>query len=65
MSPPRYFFAQDNSSHWYLVDADRREEWQRWCELDDEHPASWDVPEYAQRLEGGVSQVTFTEPDCL
>jgi len=63
VSPPRYFFAQDSSSHWYLVDADRRAEWDAWADLPEEDENAWEPPDFAQRLDGHPSQITFTEPE--
>jgi len=61
-SPKRYFLARDPSCHWYLVDASKRVEWMRWADLDEDDEASWNAPDYAQRLEGSVSQVEFSDP---
>lgn len=58
----RFFFAQDNSFHWYLVRADRRDEWDAWCELDADDERSWVTPDYAQRLNTRPSRVTFENP---
>lgn len=57
----RYFFGQDNSSHWYLVQADKWSDWLRWSELEESDERSWTVPEYATRLDYGPMHYSFTE----
>lgn len=59
----RYFLDQDNSSHWYLVDASRRKEWSAWLELTEDDERSWELPDFAERLDGGPQRVVFTEPE--
>ena len=59
----RSFIDQDSSGHWYLVDADKRAEWSRWYQLDDDDPMAWDVPSYAKRLTRGPHRVTFTNAE--
>jgi hypothetical protein len=58
----RYFFSQDNSSHWYLVPADKRSEWSLWCGLDEDDERAWDAPKWAQRIDGAVQWWTFEAP---
>lgn len=58
----RFFFAQDCDGHWFLVDADRRSDWDAWTALDGDDEAAWDAPEYAQALGGGYQGFTFTDP---
>jgi len=57
----RYFLDQDNSSHWYIVRADKREEWDTWTTLDEDDPEGWKVPSFAYSIDG-PNQVTFTSP---
>ncbi len=62
MTDRRYFLAQDQSTHWYLVPAERRQDWDAWCNLDEDDAASWERPDWASRLDGDPSRVTFAEP---
>lgn len=62
MSEERFYFSRDNSCHWYLVPVERREEFERWASLDEDDEAGWDPPEWARRLNGALSRVTFTDP---
>jgi hypothetical protein len=62
MKPQRYFLSQDNSSHWYLVPVENREEWDAWCNLDEDDEAAWDAPDFARRLDGGPNGITFSDP---
>jgi hypothetical protein len=55
----RYFLDRDNDGHWYLVPADKRDEWDAWTDLDPDDEASWDVPEWAMSLGYAPSLVTF------
>ena len=58
----RFFLDMDSSFHWYLVPVCRRAEWEAWNALDDDNEAGWVAPDYANRLNGSVSRVTFTDP---
>lgn len=58
--PVEYFLGQDNSGHWYLVLASRRQEWYSWTELDDEDEAAWEAPDFAERLDGSPGRVIFS-----
>ena len=55
----RYFFAQDNSCHWYLVEAAERVHWDAWLELSEDDERAWDHPPFATRLDSGIEQATF------
>lgn len=55
----RYFLGMDCGGHTYIVEWDRRHDWAEWCEINEDDPRSWEVPEYA-RLAGGVW--TFADP---
>lgn len=63
MNPKRYFLDQDNDSHWFLVDADRRAEWEAWCQLADDDSQGWTPPDCATPLAGAPSNVTFEQPE--
>lgn len=56
----RYFIGRDQSSHAYYVPWVKRAEWIAWSDLDDDDERSWDVPEYAVRIDGGT--LTFENP---
>ena len=56
-----YFLGRDQSSHWYLVPTEHRDEWEAWSGMDDNDEASWTTPEWACRIDG-PSFVTFTDP---
>lgn len=58
----RFFFDQDSSCHWYLVEASHRQEWEIWRDLDGNDPASWKTPPFAQRIDGDISQIEFEAP---
>jgi hypothetical protein len=57
-----YMLVQDQSSHWYLIPADRRPEWDAWSELDEDDEAAWDAPEFAVPVNGNPSRVVFSGP---
>lgn len=59
MSDERYFLGHDNSGHDYVVPVSRRDEWFRWLEIPEDDERSWEVPEYAKRIDG---RLTFTDP---
>jgi len=58
----RFFLDQDNSCHWYLVQEQFRKEWDAWTNLPEDDERSWEAPSFAERLDGGPQQVTFTDP---
>lgn len=57
----RYFIDRDESGHAYLVNADSRDEWNRWVDLGDS-PDGWDTPPYAERLGYHPAWVEFENP---
>lgn len=61
MKTDRYFFAQDNDCIWYVVEADRREEWEAWTELTADDDRHWVVPDFARQLNHHLSSYTFTD----
>jgi hypothetical protein len=56
----RYFISHDNSGHAYLVPLARIAEWREWVELPDDDERSWDEPDFAWRMDGGL--LSFTDP---
>ena len=64
MSEPlkQYFLGIDNSAHWYLVEQDIREEWNRWCDLSEDDEASWTPPKGAERIDS-PSDIVFALPN--
>lgn len=73
--PERYFFDQDESSHWYMIPVRLREEWKRWeylceryyseCEMMDSEVNEMEVLDSIFdkcRLSGGINYITFENP---
>ena len=58
----RYCLVQDNDSHWYIIPANRRQDWEAHCELDPNDEASWSDPFWAERIDGDPSTVHFENP---
>jgi hypothetical protein len=62
----KYFFDQDDSSHWYMIPAERRVEWNKAKEMDMEidysHKAWCDAGWDDYRTGGGISDIEFTIP---
>ena len=73
--PERFFFDQDESSHWYMIPERLRGLWNEWEAL----PDAWDLVEGERetlrgkqdefertfephRLGGGITHFTFTDP---
>lgn len=56
----RFFIGTDDSGHDYIVPVAKRDEWHAWQDIPEEDLRSWDVPEFAQRIDGGG--LTFTNP---
>ncbi len=52
LSKSRFFIDQDGDSHWYLVDADKRKEWDEWKELpSDTGGTAWETPFFAEAID--------------
>jgi hypothetical protein len=60
VSAPRFFIGHDQSGHEYLVPLGRIHAWRDWCAIDEDDERSWDVPDFARRIDGGA--LTFTDP---
>ena len=52
-----FFFARDNSCHWYMVPERTRSVWDAWSELDEDDEESWEAPEGAVLVNGPLSQI--------
>lgn len=57
----RFEIVSDNSGHKYLIPIERYNDWASFEMLDEDDEASWDVPDFAKRIEG---RLTFTDPRC-
>lgn len=55
----RYKLVGDNSGHDYVIPIERADDWEKFMDIDEDDPASWDVPEWAKMIGGGL---TFTDP---
>lgn len=55
-----WFLDQDCSSHWYVVPRSRQAEWDAWTSIDEDDPKAWNAPEWAARIGGSPTLVTFT-----
>lgn len=60
--PERFYLAQDNDSHWYVVPVARKAEWDEWCEIAPDDERAWDAPDFAKQVGGAYSLVTFENP---
>lgn len=59
----RYFLAQDNDCHWYVVPCENAEEWDVWCNLPVDDPRSDGPPRFAVMVGGSPRLVTFNNPE--
>lgn len=58
----RFCLVRDNDAHWYVIPADRQEDWDAWLGLGEDDQAAWDAPDFARPVGGAPSLVTFTNP---
>jgi hypothetical protein len=58
----RYFLATDGDSHWHLVPAGRRAEWEAWADLDSDEAWTQEAPAWAIPLGGAPNRVEFCLP---
>lgn len=61
----KFFLSQDNDGHWYIVQAARRDDWLTWLEQDEDEEASWEEPDFAERLGGAPDLVEFGEYEIV
>lgn len=59
----RFFLAQDDDGHWYMIDVDYMTQWAAWIDQLDSEDPDWDVPDYAISVGGSPSLVTFQFPE--
>lgn len=58
----RYTLVKDNNADSFVIPVEKLEEWFAWLELEEDDPASWNLPKFAR----GVSDMlTFTDPQGL
>lgn len=55
----RYYLDSDGDGHWFVIPVSKRKEWAKWCELDSEDEAAWTPPEFAKKVGGSYTLVTF------
>jgi len=53
-----YNLVRDNDCHWYLIPADKKQEWNDWCDLDSDDEASWNTPDFAVAIDS-PSEIPF------
>ncbi len=47
-----YMAVKDNDSHRYEIPKSKKNEWETFCEIPSDDERSWDVPEWANRIDG-------------
>lgn len=47
-----YIAVKDNDSHRYQIPVSKKDDWDTFCEIPSDDEASWDVPEWAERIDG-------------
>lgn len=62
----RFFLAQDNDSHWWIVPVDRHADFAAWAEADPEDANRWKPMDFfAIEVGGCPGLVTFTDPQII
>lgn len=59
----RYTLVQDDGSHWYIIPADKEEEFHAWLESEDAEDGI--APDWANHFGGGPGSVTFERPEIF
>ena len=62
----KYFLSRDSDSHWYIVQADKRQEWDKWRTIAEQNPPDpegWETPRYARRIDNPSSIEFFFESE--
>ncbi|HCC05018.1 TPA: hypothetical protein DEP58_01770 [Patescibacteria group bacterium] len=47
-----YISVKDESSHRYQIPRSKKEEWDTFCEIPEDDEASWNVPDWAEQIDG-------------
>lgn len=47
-----YIAVKDNDTHRYQIPRSKKAEWEVFCEIPEDDEKSWDVPEWAERIDG-------------
>lgn len=55
----RYFLDADQCGHWFIIPAEKRDEWNEFINVDEDDPAGWEMPEWVIYLNGSPTRVTF------
>lgn len=58
----RYFMAQDQSCHWYVIPIERAHDWEEWVSIPEDDERAWDAPDFAKAVGGSPACVTFSNP---
>jgi len=59
----RFYLSRDNDSHWYVIPAAKRREWEEWLDIPEDDERAWEVPDFARPVGGSPTLVTFTDPE--
>ena len=62
MNEPRWILQNDDDGHWYVIPADKKDEFQEWsCGGYETQPQ----PEWASQVGGHPNNVTFSAPEIF
>lgn len=60
MNDERFYLSQDGAGDdWYVIPVSKKQDWNKFCEIPEDDEASWDIPEWAVKVGGCTSLVTF------
>lgn len=48
----KYSLTRDNDCHWYLIPVENQDDWEAWLDIDSDDEASWNVPDFAEAVDG-------------
>jgi len=52
ISKKQFIAATDNDGHRYQIPKNKLQDWLQWSEIPSDDERSWDVPDYAERIDG-------------
>ena len=61
----KYFLDQDHSSHWYIIEAMYRNEWNEWLDLDGDDERAWQVPDFAKEVGRNLQSIEFSDYEIV
>lgn len=61
----KYHLDTDNSGHWYIIPTDKRKDWDKFVNLDENNTESWNTPKWAKPINGAPQEISFDKYEFI